>query len=421
MTGVHKLTNQRLKRNPEHRFFLKTISMGVVLLVLAVCNPVFAETINLPVHGTGIALQKNAEVFPMPDEEVSFEEILAQPQLFQPWDDKWLISAPPMWLRLSVHAPANADKDWVLRIKRRFFEQLDVIIPDTQTGGYLNFSNGAQRYTQSEIAAQDYIYRFQIIPGDTVSIFIRVETMQNSLKSLDVSVQDLVAFESSKVTNMWAFGLYFGAMIALVFYNLILYLNLRTPGHRMYVLAMGSVLLFMGMDSGLLHNMLPDAIAVREPALFAALNSLMSAAMLRFCQVFCSLSVTTPRVNQWMWLLISANLAIALIITVVPLPWVTQIAQLAQLLTSLVVITLLVASVLAGIRGRVSGYVFLAAWSAFLIGGVLRTLLSLNLVPRIPATEYALYTGSVMEAMDSGPGAFVSRRPIAYSTQQGDS
>lgn len=318
---------------------------------------------------------------------------------FRPWHEDLENSAPPVWLKLSLQAPDYARSDWVLLIKRRFFRQLDVYLPANEPDGYAHYSNGLNDYRPGDVSAQFFVYPLSLEPGQHATLLMRVETLQGSLSSLDFRIQDELSYKDGRATNMWAFGLYFGAVIALVFYNLVLYLSLRTPGHRLYVSAMTMLLLFMGMDSGLLQEVLPAWLRLREPLVAVFLNCLLLAAMIQFFQAFCGSRLIIPRTHRLLQVLAILLLLAGLVSIFVPVSAATIAGPISQLLVTLALFALLGGSLYAGIRGSSAGYIFFIAWSVFLMGGFIRSMLSLNVFSRTPITEYAVYIGSVMSAM----------------------
>ncbi len=309
-------------------------------------------------------------------------------------------SAPegPLWLRIPLQAPDANAGPWVIEIKRRFFRRFELYVPDS-AGGYTRYSNSLSEYHPVDVLAWLMVYPLDLAPGQSTELIIRVETLQNSLDPLDISAQSELEHLADRATAMWSFGLYFGAVIALVFYNLVLYLNLRTPGHRMYVVAMTTVLLFMGVDSGLVQSLLPDALRERELLLAVSLNCLMMAATIRFFQVFASAAEHIPRFSRGLSVLALIFLALAGVSAVVPLGSTVVLAPVVQAISTLTVVVLVSAAVMAGRRGSSASWIFLAAWSAFLGGGVVRSLVGAEVLTRTPVTEYAVYVGSVLEAM----------------------
>jgi diguanylate cyclase (GGDEF)-like protein len=370
---------------------LRGLMLGALLLA---AGPILGQTpVILPPDGEVLRVQEYAVV--RGDEGV---ESMADAQAadgYEPWSPD---RPGKTWLRVPIQAPEFESGPWRIEIKRRFFRSLELYVPQAD-GSYLRYSNGLDEYQPVVISAQSMVYPLDLQPGQQAELLLHVDTMQGTLGALDLSILHERQYLANRAESMWAFGLYFGAVLALVFYNLVLYLNLRTPGHRMYVLAMTAVLLFMGMDSGLLQDLLPDAMREKDLSIMVVLSCLMMAATLRFFQVFTAAADHIPRTSRGLGMLAIGFLLIAVICVVAPLSATGVIAPASQLLSSLTVFALIGSSILAGLRGSNAAWVFLAAWGAFLVGGFVRSLMSVDAIPRTPLTEYSLYAGSMLEAM----------------------
>jgi diguanylate cyclase (GGDEF)-like protein len=125
----------------------------------------------------------------------------------------------------------------------------------------------------------------------------------------------------------------------------------------------------------------------------------MLAATIRFFQVFTSSSEWIPGTDRVLAWAAVVFLGVAAVTAFAPVPWAASLAPLSQLLSTLIVFVLIGASIRAGRRGSGAAWVFLAAWSAFLLGGFSRSFVSFDLVERSVLFEYALYFGSVLEAL----------------------
>ena len=354
--------------------------------------------LQLPAAGTIVELKCQAEYLPL-DEAPADLQILFESDDFQPWEAEWEASAPPLWLRLHLASPPEASNDWLLQIKRRFFRQLEIRVLDPVTGEIARHSLGLEDYVPGQVSAQDYIVPLAMKPGEERILLMRVETLQRSLSALEFSILDELSFKREQNTRYWAFGLYFGSVIALLIYNLTLYLNLRTPGHRMYVIAIGSVLVFMSLDSGLAQSWLPDLLRQREIMLLIAAAALMMATSMRFFQVFVDARVLVPRLNRVINALCVIILSSSVLALLSPVAWGAWMAPIIQSILSIATFVLLGSSLYGAIRGSSASLVFFVAWAAFLSGNLLRTLLSFEWLPRLSVAEYMVYIGSVMEAM----------------------
>lgn len=355
-----------------------------------------AERVLLAPSVTMTDLKLRALYRPDPEGVLRIEELLASDEGFEPYDPALEQEAPPLWLKLKVAAVAEHRSDFVLLVKRRFFQRLDVYLPSTD-GSHDLVRSGIRNYEPSTMFGNEFAYPFHL-DGEG-EILIHASIFQGSLRPLDISIRDSLSYQQHKSVGYWAYGLYFGAMLALIFYNLVIYLNLRTPGHRWYVAAMSCVLLFMGLDSGLLQRILPELLRLREPIYFAASAALLPAATARFLQVFVKTHFHVPGLHRVVSWFIGICLAMALVALVLPMQYAAHAALWITLVSNVTWLLLILTSLLAALRGSVSGYVFLAAWTAFVLGAVVRVFVSLDVIDRLPPAEFSIYIGSVMEAM----------------------
>ena len=354
--------------------------------------------LQLPAAGTVVELKRQAEYLPL-DQAPADLQALFESDDFQSWKPEWEASAPPLWLRLHLASPEEARNDWLLQIKRRYFRHLEIQVLDPVTGEIVRHSLGVEDYVPGKVSAQDYIVPLAVEPGEERIVLMRVETLQGSLSALQFAIEDELTFRQKQNTRYWAFGLYFGSVIALLIYNLTLYLNLRTPGHRMYVITIGSVLLLMSMDSGLLQSWLPDWLRERELMLFVAASALVMATSMRFFQVFADSRVLLPRMNRVITAFCATMAFSALVALLSPVAWSAWMAPIIQTILSVATFVLLGSSLYGAIRGSNASLIFFVGWAAFFSGNLLRTLLSFEWLPRLPIAEYMVYIGSVMEAM----------------------
>lgn len=356
------------------------------------------DEIRLPQSGTLTDLKQHALYRPDPGGELSAEELLDTSEGFQAYDPAWEDNAPPMWIKLDIRAPANSDSSYRLLVKNRFFLHFDVYLPQSDKT-FLKTSSDLTNFDPTEKLREYYVYSLNLEAGSSSQLLIYVETLQQSLSSVHLSLESETGYQKRRASNYLAFGLYFGSMLALIFYNFILYLNLRTSGHRLYVIAMACVLVLMGFNSGLLQDLSPTVIQELGPVPQLFFATLSTIAISRFFQVFANSRLYTRRLHHFITVLIWTNLAAVLPVAFVAPEQIPQIALLAQAVIILTMCSLLAASLLAGIRGSTWAWVFFAAWSAYTIGTINFLLLSFNLIPRVSFTENALYIGSVIEAL----------------------
>lgn len=363
-----------------------------------IAAPADAGVLDLSPHTTQGKIEERALIRPDPAGELNPERLLSSDEGFQPFDPTLNDEAPPLWLKVKLKEPSGFNGDHVLLVKRRFFQRLIVYLP-TADGGHQRISSGVDEYQPTSMFGHWYVFPFNLGQSDSGELLVNIKVIQGSLSVVDMAIEDAQTFQEHRSASLWAYGLYFGAMLALIFYNLILYLNLRTPGHRLYVTAMTCVIVLMGLNAGLLQDHLPVFLQMRWPLPLLTMHCLVAAATARFFQIFVNSRFFVPTLHLVVKWIIYLNLVLGGVTLISPLTYAVPLALTIQPLGTLSMLVLIFSSLRAGIKGSRSGYVFFAAWIAFSLGAILWSLLSFDMIRRVPAAEYSLYIGSIMEAM----------------------
>ncbi len=367
--------------------------------------------LELPARGIVADLKAHSLVQFDAERQQRAESLLRDRGGFAPFDAAMDQEAPPSWLFLHLKAPADSDGHYVLRVSRRFFTRFDLYAPGSD-GRLVRRSAAALGAVDAATVGREFVFDLRLVPGETVPVLVFVDLFQGSLQPLEMSLQDEASFAETRANTYLLFGLIFGILLALIFHNFVLYLNLRQPGHLYYVMAMSSMLLLLGVDSGMLQNYLLPAFAqpwvARLNVLFAAL---MVLTIFLFFRAFADAERLMPRLMQVGRWTVAVLVVLAIAQWFSPAALFPYLAVGTQLVNVFVFTLLLVAAFLAGRRGSVEGYIFLVAWGVFLLSAFGRTLLTLDMAERNLVLEYMMYFGSVIEASILGLG-------LAYRVRQ---
>lgn len=360
--------------------------------------PAAAGVIELPASGLIDGVKYHALVRPDPEGELDLEELLVSDAGFTPFDSTLDDHAPPLWLKLHVAAHPESSGKFVLRVDRRYFPILEAVVP-RRGGSHERINAGVGGSHDSQTVGRELVFSADIEPGESRPILLHVQTLQGSLRPLKFALQDTESFATNHALIYMAYGLYFGVLLALIFHNLILYLNLRQRGHLLYVLAMLSVTGMMALDSGLIESHLLSAeqqtLGFRLNVLFVILAYSFIA---RFFQVFVQSERYVPQLHKVLTVAVYGLLIMAGILMVLPVPIALPSLMIAQPILVFVMILLVVASLLSAVRGSTEGKIFFIAWSFVFIASLIRLCLSFDLINSSLFLEHTLYLGSVLEA-----------------------
>ena len=230
--------------------------------------------------------------------------------------------------------------------------------------------------------------------GQRVELLLRVQS-QSSMQ-VPLVLYTPTTFTEVSRDAQFAIGLYYGILLALFFYNLVLWLKLRDASYFWYLCHIGAFGLVLFCLNGLGFEYLwPNNTWLADKSVPLSI-SLALIGMHQFARVFLELPQRWPLGNRISIAAIALFVAFGIAATVVPYRVITQVVSLA-VLASIVWITVVTIIVLR--RGYTPARLFLLSWAMFLGGTAVFTLVAFGLVPKRFVTEYGVQIGSALEML----------------------
>lgn len=298
------------------------------------------------------------------------------------------------WFHATIVNRRQLEPRWLLVQRYALSDRLDVYLrhPDGrivhQAGGdSLPFAARSIRYRHPNF--------WLLLPYDTkVDLFVRVRS--DSSMQVPLWLHTPAAFTERSRDAQFGIGLYYGILLALLFYNLVLWITLRDATYFWYVFhitAFGSVLFTL---NGLGFEYLwPEStwFAQKSVPLFICLAQL---GMQQFARAFLDLRRRWRPGDHG-----SLALIVFLVLLGIATPWLptglaTQLAS-ASVFPSIAWIALSGGVVVW--RGYKPARLFLVAWSLLLCGTVMFAAIAFGIVPKNFVTEYGVQIGSALEML----------------------
>lgn len=140
------------------------------------------------------------------------------------------------WVRLRVK---NADTVqtarsvvWLIEVGYPSLDYIHLYVPD-QRGGYQKFEGGDKYpFFQRQFNYRNVAFRLPDMTGER-TIYLRIQT--SGTADMPMFLQTYDAFTGRAVNEQYGYGLYFGIMLAMILYNLFIFLSTRDPGYIHYV------------------------------------------------------------------------------------------------------------------------------------------------------------------------------------------
>ena len=297
-----------------------------------------------------------------------------------------------IWLRLHLKNPGSQPLERMLEISYTLLAKVDLYQPDANA--YRHVEAG---YTRA-LSPQAHTSRFIAIPivlpaGADQEIYLRVQS-PNSL-NIPARLWSMEAFHSYQPGDYALQALYFGIVLAISIYNLMLFFTLRDTNYLLYVVFASGIAValatFTGMGSQFLWGVTPfwTKIGVNVPA------ALASVAILLFTRRMLTTQQVVPRLDQVMKLFIGANAVFFFLLT----GWFWEFNRFFVVMNLITSLLILGAGIVCALKRQRSAYFFVAAFSVLFLANALSHLRNFGILPTNFFTTDSLQIGSTIEML----------------------
>ncbi|MCC1497047.1 GGDEF domain-containing protein [Alcanivorax sp. 1008] len=303
------------------------------------------------------------------------------------------IGPKPVWIRLVVENPDAQPVSRLLLAGTTWIDRLDFYAAHAgQIVSHQVAGDQASDYLRPR-AGMGYLFEHEFPPGST-EIYLRAVTADPLLLPLRLlGVDDAAAMERA---TSYSYGLVYGFVLALLAYNLMLYLGLAQPSHRDYSI----YLLFFGLMNlaytGHGYTWLWSDSPVLQNYIILALMVLFACSGFRFASGFLGLHQYAPALARTLQFFCRA--VICLMTVFIALRWQREAAFLAFSTALVFAIAMVALGWDAVRRQRPAGKYFLAAACSGMAGTALTTMTVWGWLPFSMFSYRAVEIGILIEA-----------------------
>jgi diguanylate cyclase (GGDEF)-like protein len=374
--------------------------LRLLACILLLASPMAAaEPQALRVDGSqsAISLQPYIRYLRDPTGSLQIEQVVQQVEQFLPASERrdlnFGYTHDHLWLSLDLLSTADQLSDWLIEMSYASLDRVSLYSVGAD-GIQVQHSGDTLAYDERSIGHRNPVFALRLAPGEQRRLFIRAHSA-GSL-TLDSQLWTAAGFQQYSQKGYVLLALYFGALLALASYNLLLFAVLRERSFILYVSFVVSFGVGVLAINGLGAQYLWPNLGTLGNRLLPFGISLAATLGVLFAQAFLCTARRAPRLDRylcaWAGLAALATLATLLI----------EVQRALQLMSSVGLITtvLLLGSGLICVVKRVPGArIFVLAWLALLVGGSLLALRNFALIPSNFITVNAMQIGSAMEML----------------------
>lgn len=297
------------------------------------------------------------------------------------------------WFRLDIGNSSDQALNRLLVVDNPRISHVDAYLPDEQ-GGYRAWRTGADRpQTSKAYDNRNFVFPLYLAAHSQQAVYLRVESSIGLLVPLQLwSVEGFQAYERE---DYMARSGYMGIAVAMILFNLMLFIALRERIYLLYVTFVLCAVCALTIKNGMAPDWTLFGLPLNSNVAYYSGASLALSGMLLFMRSMLQTARLLPRVDRWLLALVALYLASPLLYAVA-LPQVSRVAVVVNLLTAFVMMGVALACALKRQR---SAYFFLAAFGLLILGGATTSLRAMGILPTNAFTVDGLQIGSSLEML----------------------
>ena len=373
--------------------------MRYLLMMLLSWLPMLASAVTFDETTQSLPLGRVMQVFEDVGGKATLADVTAHDELFKAHTKDTLnegYSHSAFWVKVNLHYQPQDPKvhsTWLLELAYPPLDFIELYLPDAagnyrlaeRTGDALPFDN-------RQIKENNYLFELNFTPGQNQTLYLRLAS-QGSVQA-PLTLWSAQAYLEEQPVRIYILGLIYGVLLGMLIYNLFIYLSVRDTSYLYYIFYIGSFGLYqLSVNGAAVQYFWPN-----NPWWANASTPFLIGASAFFGCQFARSFLHTASHSRWLDRALMFLVAVGVLVMVLALT--TSYAVSLRLATGLAlafIVTIFTAGVVAWIRGlRVARY-FVIAWSAFLLGGLVNTLMVLGNLPNVFLTMYASQIGSAIE------------------------
>ena len=373
--------------------------MRYLFVMLLGWLPMLVSAVDFDETTQSLPLGRVMQVFEDVDGQATLADVIARDGLFRNHEKDSLnagYSHSAFWLKVDLsYLPQNPNihRTWLLELAYPPMDHIDLYLADASGNYRLAERTGdALPFDSRQIKENNYLFELNFSPGQSQTVYLRLAS-QGSVQA-PLTLWSAQAYLEQQPVRIYILGLIYGVLLGMLVYNLFIYLSVRDTSYLYYIFYIASFGLYqLSVNGAAVQYFWPNNPWWAN----AATPFLIGSAAFFGCQ-FARTFLHTASHSRWLDRALMLLMAVGVLVMVLALT--TSYAVSLRLATGLAlafIVTIFTAGVVAWVRGlRVARY-FVIAWSAFLLGGLVNTLMVLGYLPNVFLTMYASQIGSAIE------------------------
>lgn len=298
------------------------------------------------------------------------------------------------WFRIHLASTHPTENKWFLELQYPHIDHIELFQIDQK--GVVSFTRGGDLlpFNARAIKQRSFVFEVPIARGEQRDLYIRVRT-ESSLQ-VPAVLWSPWTFLDKNHNEQYVLGIYYGIVLAMLVYNLLLYLSIRDTIYLHYVGYISAFVLLQLSLNGLAYEYLwPNMPVWNGHALILFLSFSVLFAT-QFTRALLETRQVLPKNDKVMIGLMAVMGLGALMSLFISYSIMIRFITLVGLCT---MFYLNIIGFVCWKKGVKLSSIYIASWSIFLVGSAVYGLKASGALPSVFITDYAIQIGSALEAL----------------------
>lgn len=371
-----------------------------LLMLLAVCFMPWAQAsppLSASPSQASYSLAPYSAFWHAAESSVTIDDLLGQPRPFTPTHQAQELNfgytRGDVWLHTQVRNDSPEAQRWIVEFEYPFLDYVTLYTLRQQRRD-VQQSGSAVPVEQRALAHRQAVFPLELAAFETVTLYTHVAASGSKMLSYNLLTPERFYTQNDR-HNFWL-ATYFGMLLAMGLYNLLLFFGLKERvflHYSLFVAGFGlAILAFNGIGTLMFWSFLGE-----NTSRLVALGFTFASAMATlFAQSFLNTEAYCPRWHQvlntfrsYCWLAVIASLLL-------PIPAALHLMDVTGFMAALL---LLICSSYCSLQRIPSARLFVLAWSLLLLGAGAFALRNLGILPANFITLHGIQIGSALEML----------------------
>jgi diguanylate cyclase len=373
--------------------------LAVLPLLLWAAGAQAQEPAGMVTPGTPrLSVNRQVASFEDPSGQKTLEQVIRDESLpWRPGDDEAFnrgYSPSVWWLRLRLHSRLPENGKRLLEIAYAVLDHVDVAVVRGDGRMECYQLGDKQPFSLRPVHHRYFIVPLNLRPDEQATVYVRLSS--TSAIQAPMTLWEESAFLEHNNSRIMIHGLYFGTMLIIAVYNLLIYFGLGERVYLYYVIYVISMALFLaGLGGHSFQYLWPGQTQWNDRSIIFFLAGVVAFGS-QFTRRFLSLAHYSRRLDRLS--LVCVLLGAGMMASSFFMPYKFNILTLIPLASAACAQGLVVGGY-TWKRGEPTAKFYCIAWGAMLSGGILLALSKFHLIPTNAFTEHATQIGSSLEVV----------------------